>query len=156
MKKFNLSKGFTLIELLVVIAIVGVLAGAVWVAIDPLDKINAANDSKVQSDIGSIATAVETYAASHNGFYPASQADLTTAGDLKATLVKPNSSYADYAVSALPAACTGGTTCTSVRFCAQLRSKKYTNAPAATGWVYGSANGKTCSMATIDCSVNCP
>jgi len=37
MKKAN-SKGFTLIELLIVIAIVAVIAGATFVALDPLTR----------------------------------------------------------------------------------------------------------------------
>ncbi|KKS32522.1 MAG: general secretion pathway protein G [Candidatus Amesbacteria bacterium GW2011_GWA2_42_12] len=63
-------QGFTLIELLVVIAVMAVIAGAVLVLIDPVDKISQANDSKVQADIGQIGTALVAYAASHGGNYP--------------------------------------------------------------------------------------
>jgi len=47
--KINWSKGFTLIELLIVIAVLGVLAGGVIVAINPLAKINAANMVKAET-----------------------------------------------------------------------------------------------------------
>jgi prepilin-type N-terminal cleavage/methylation domain-containing protein len=43
------ERGFTLIELLIVIAILGILAGGVVVAIDPLAKINSANLAKVET-----------------------------------------------------------------------------------------------------------
>ncbi len=63
----SIQKGFTLIELLVVIAIIGILAAVVLVAINPAERINEANDSKVKSDLGQVATAVETCYTSTGG-----------------------------------------------------------------------------------------
>lgn len=62
--------GFTLVELLIVISVMGVLAGGVMVAINPADKINAANDVRVQSDISSVASALQTFFVNNNGLYP--------------------------------------------------------------------------------------
>lgn len=70
-KGFIASAGFTLIELLIVIAILGIIIAAVIAGIDPVDKINAANDAKVQADIGAIGTAHEAYTTQHLGAYAA-------------------------------------------------------------------------------------
>jgi prepilin-type N-terminal cleavage/methylation domain-containing protein len=56
-----IKKGFTLIELLITVAIIGILSAAVLVGINPLQKINQANDAKVKSDVGQVATAVRNY-----------------------------------------------------------------------------------------------
>lgn len=143
MKIFKKSSGFTLIELLVVIAVIGVLAAGVIAAIDPLDKINAANDSRAQSDVGVEASSTEAYATSHSGYYPSSVADLVSSGDLKSALIAPNGYTYTYTSS--PANCTAGTTCTSVVITAPLKSKKFTNTPFQR---YESSTGKTCQVAT--------
>jgi len=54
MKKSN--TGFTLIELLVVIAIIGILAGILFVAINPKAQTDKANDAKIKSTMGQIPT----------------------------------------------------------------------------------------------------
>lgn len=67
----TLSKGFTLIELLVVIAIIGILAAVVLIAINPAERIAEANDSKTKSNIGQVATAVESCYTANAGSYAA-------------------------------------------------------------------------------------
>ncbi|KKS31814.1 hypothetical protein A2380_01865 [candidate division WWE3 bacterium RIFOXYB1_FULL_43_24] len=52
------QKGFTLVELLVVIAIIGILAGALLVAINPQSMIMKSNDAKRLSDIDSLTKAI--------------------------------------------------------------------------------------------------
>lgn len=52
------QKGFTLVELLVVIAIVGILAGALLVAINPQSMIQKSRDAKRLSDIDSLTKAI--------------------------------------------------------------------------------------------------
>lgn len=168
LRKFTLSnsegKGFTLIELLVVIAVLGVLAAGVWVALDPLDKINAANDAKVQSDMGILGQAQETYATTHNGYYARSQADLVDNGDLKAVIAPP----AGYNIPAgnvyfftLPASCTisGTSDCTSVVICSELKSKKNTPPPPYSGyrylWMYSSVSGRACLATFTNTSDPC-
>ncbi len=143
-KKLNIiQKGFTLIELLIVIGIIGVLAGVVLVGIDPVDKINAANDTKVQRDINALANAMESYAATHQGDYTTSQALLVTSGDLKVVLTQP-SGYSGYTV-------TGGTT---GMVAGQLKSKKYINgAPVTLAWVWCSNSGKAGATAN---TATCP
>lgn len=63
------SSGFTLIELLIVIAVIGILAAALLVAIDPIDKIRAGNDTKVVNDVRSIYDAANRY-YTQNGIIP--------------------------------------------------------------------------------------
>lgn len=48
------NKGFTLIELLVVIVIIGIIAGAVLVAINPAQLTAKARDSKRMNDISTV------------------------------------------------------------------------------------------------------
>lgn len=69
------AKGFTLIELLIAITIIGVLAAIGFVAYSSVLK--SGRDSKRQSDLRSIQSALEQY---HNdqGNYPTSLASLTT------------------------------------------------------------------------------
>jgi type IV pilus assembly protein PilA len=89
MKK-TLTQGFTLIELLVVIAIIGILAAVVLVAINPAQRIAEANDSKVKSNIGQVATALEACYTANAGTYASGICDTTahlaTKGFLKQDL----------------------------------------------------------------------
>ena len=55
------SKGFTLIELLVVIAILGILAAVVLVAINPGQRIAAARNARVRSDIANLGNAANIF-----------------------------------------------------------------------------------------------
>lgn len=90
--------GFTLIELLVVIAVLGVLAAGVFVAINPLKRINQANDSRIKTDIGQIAQSLQTYYVI-NQSYPAGIADLVTSGDLKTEPKTPSGTPYSYTPS---------------------------------------------------------
>lgn len=135
-------KGFTLIELLIVIGIIGVLAAVVLVGIDPVDKINAANDSKVQRDINALANAMESYAANSNGTYVTLQSSLVTHGDLKVALTAPGG-YITYGLS-------GGAQAATVY--GQLKSKKYTSANTPT-FVWCSNSGRAGATAS---STTCP
>lgn len=149
--KQTTQKGFTLIELLVVIAILGVLAAGVLVGIDPVDRINSANDSRAQNDVGTSGRASEAYATAHNGFYPAVLADLVANGDLKILPAAPGG-YT-YTVANVPAGCAAGTTCTAFGAISNLKSKKFTStctAPNTPFWRYDSSNGKSCS----ECAAN--
>ncbi len=152
---FKMLKGFTLIELLVVIGILAVLAAGVVALINPQDKLYAANDSKVQSDIGELATGSQAYAATHNGFFPAAAADLVTSGDLGSAPTPPTGYGAAYGFAITPAGCSAGVTCTSVIITGTLKSKKYAGAtPATPVWRWESSTGKTCTVATT--TTACP
>ncbi len=69
MKK--LQKGFTLIEMLVVILIISTLAVTVFVALNPVKRLQDARDAKRWSDADSILTAIHEYVVDNAGALPA-------------------------------------------------------------------------------------
>ena len=158
--KKTISSGFTLIELLIVMAILGVLSIGLVAAINPIEKINSAGDSRAQSDIGVLARATESFATARTGYYPSQISDLTGSNELKYAPVAPNGSYYYYGLPT--ASClsgqsptTGGTSaCTGVLIEYQLRGAKYTN--QCTGgtpvsmWIYASSTGQSC----MKCAAN--
>jgi len=76
-----MAKGFTLVEILIVVVILGILA-----AIVVPQFTNAANDARVgniSTQVSTIESQLELYAAQNGGAYP----DLTTAGQTFADLV---------------------------------------------------------------------
>lgn len=137
------EKGFTLIELLVVIAVLGVLAAAIIAAIDPVEKIRQANDSRVKGDINTIAKALEIYATTHNGAYPPTTDALVAGSDLKAW-PKPPGDYSDYLFGAYPARCTSA--CTSVLIRGAIKSKA---TKPYTYWFYQTLNGRVCGWYSV-------
>lgn len=85
MKKFRFSTGFTLIELLVVIAILGILAGSVLVALDPLEQLARGRDAGRKSSISQLGKALQSY-YTVNQAYPVLagwNTSLTTSGEIK-------------------------------------------------------------------------
>jgi prepilin-type N-terminal cleavage/methylation domain-containing protein len=85
------SKGFTLIELLVVIAVLGVLAGVILIAINPLEQLARGRDAGRKNAIGQLANATQAYYTARNGTYIAESAtwingassSLVSSGELK-------------------------------------------------------------------------
>lgn len=73
-RKNIFSKGFTLIELIVVIAVLGVLAAVVILGLNPVEQIARAKDAQRKTTLGQLARALQAYATSHNGTYPAAGA----------------------------------------------------------------------------------
>lgn len=169
-KLFKSPKAFTLIELLVVIAVLGVLAAGVLIAIDPVDKINSANDAKAQTDVATLANAAEAYAVSNNNFYPGDSitaaaastyagttVELVAAGELKIAPAPPTAAYTytiwSAVVTVTPISTTtciagrGGSiaTCKAVVITSTLNSKKYTGKGFQR---YESSTGKTCQVAS--------
>lgn len=93
------NSGFTLIELLIVIAVIGILAAALLVAIDPIDKIRAGNDTKVVNDVRAIYDAANR-AYTQTSTIPTAanyQTVLTTGtGELKRIPIPPSGYGASY------------------------------------------------------------
>ena len=63
------KKGFTLIELLIVIAIIAIIAGMVFVALNPLQRFKDARDSRRWGDVSSILSAVKINQVDKKGLY---------------------------------------------------------------------------------------
>lgn len=63
------ARGFTLIEILVVIGMIGILAGAVLVAVNPLKQFAQARNAKRVSDVSAILNAISNRIADNNGVF---------------------------------------------------------------------------------------
>ena len=137
LNKFS-SRGFTLIELLIVIAILGILAAGILVAINPVQKINQANDARAKNGIGQIATAVQAYYTT-NQAYPASIAVLVLSNELKTAPVAPTGYTYSYSVNG---------TSTDAQASVTLLAPKVSGTPV---WCWRSATGITAEVATGAC-----
>ena len=78
----HFTKAFTLLEIMLVVTIIALLLGSAIYAFK--DKLGFAQDTRVQADIQSIATALLVYQG-QNGFLP------TTEQGLKALVARPDS-----------------------------------------------------------------
>lgn len=72
------SAGFTLIELLIVVAIMGLLATAVYVAINPTANLIDTRNSRRLSDISAMQSALQAYWLANSYAYPATANIKTT------------------------------------------------------------------------------
>lgn len=75
--KFN--SGFTLIELLIVISMISILSAGLISLIDPIGKIQRANDARRKTDLSQIQRALELY-YDDNGKYPVAAGGLIKDG----------------------------------------------------------------------------
>lgn len=139
--------GFTLIELLVVIAVLAVLAAGVITAINPAKRTKQANDAKIKSDIGQIATGLQAYYTTNIGMYPAPPLTaLETSGDLKKLPAGPGGTCAAYAYSTNPSPCVAGGVCEAQVNC--------TLQDTTTGelWCWKSSSGLAAKVAAGACT----
>lgn len=72
-----MKKGFTLIELLIVIAIIAILAGVVFVALDPLQRFADARDATRWSDVTAVLDAAKVDQVDNGGAYLTEIGNLT-------------------------------------------------------------------------------
>ncbi|MBI2012493.1 type II secretion system protein, partial [Candidatus Curtissbacteria bacterium] len=118
----KLNGGFTLIELLIVVAILGILAAAVFAALNPGKRQRQAKDSQIKSDIGQIATGLQTYfTAPGKGSYPDDLDDIVDSGDLKFLPKPPSGAGTAYNYQPDPVGCDEvNTVCSSAVVSASL------------------------------------
>ncbi len=74
------KKGFTLIELLIVIAIIAILAGVVFVSLDPLKRFQDARDAARWTDTTALLSAVKVDQVDNGGSYLTPNITALTAG----------------------------------------------------------------------------
>ncbi len=61
------KKAFTLVELIIVIAVIAILAGAIFVAIDPARRLHEARNARRSADISTILDGIKKYQADNSG-----------------------------------------------------------------------------------------
>jgi len=86
--------GFSLVELVIVIVIIGVIA---TIAIPRISRgAKGAGEAGLRGDLATLRSAIELYAAEHNGVYPGANADGAggTAGS-EAALISQLTKYSD-------------------------------------------------------------
>lgn len=127
--KIGNNKGFTLVELLVTIAIIGVMMGAVIVAINPAKRLADARDADGKTKVAAVASAMEACYTVKLGSYVNCD---TTANLVTDYLKLMPSGVTFFPMAGTPpvAACTATTCCISYN----LENGGY--------WVYESAYGK--------------
>lgn len=79
------TKGFTLVELLVVIAIVAVLAGALFLVINPAELLKKGRDSKRMSELQELNKALASAMASSSSFTLAVRADSSCSNNSRSS-----------------------------------------------------------------------
>ncbi len=65
----SFGRGFTLIELLIVIAVIAILAGVVFVSLDPLSRFRDARDAARYTDVTAILSAIKVDQVDNRGSY---------------------------------------------------------------------------------------
>lgn len=64
------KSGFTFIELLLSVSIIFVLAIVVFVALDPMDRLQTTRDARRWTDVNSLLTGIHEYIVDHDGEIP--------------------------------------------------------------------------------------
>ncbi|MBU1110909.1 type II secretion system GspH family protein [Patescibacteria group bacterium] len=154
----NNKKGFTLIELLVVIAVLGILSAVVLVAINPAERLRSARDAGAKSDIGQIATALESYYTDTNGTYPltvSTLSSLITGGYLKQVPSVPAGTGSDDAAYQYASFDSAGGDCTGTESCdgaVVWYDLEAAAAGTAVDWCYQTATGTASIVASGTCA----
>jgi len=123
------TSGFTLVELLIVITIIGVLAGTVFAALNPLERTRRAQDARAVSAAKEAVDACERYLSAGGALACPICNDLITAGELKTG----GCTYVGSITCSAAGSCTANTTAT-------IRSAYYTAVTRC--------NGNVCTVPT--------
>lgn len=158
----SLSKGFTLIELLIVIAILGVLAAVVLVAINPGQRIAAARNSRVRSDLASMGSVANIFntdtglnaACVGGGSYPSVLTQATVCGATFLGGTAPVPPSGTYTLEFIPAGCAPNTAtpCTAIAIDGPAYSDGVINAATNDKWCWRSATGTITQTTAAICA----
>jgi prepilin-type N-terminal cleavage/methylation domain-containing protein len=147
--RFLLAKGFTLVELLIVIALIGVLAVAVLAAINPLEQLNRARDTGMESDASQLLAAIDRYYASHEEF-PWVTVDREAGGN---TIINDsaigfiNAQVESIGICGADCADNDGVLLTNLELKSEFRNRKFVTTIAETEMLYiGKEDGASSSV----------
>ncbi len=167
-KYLQLSHGFTLIELLVVIAVLGILGAGLAVVIDPVERLNHAQDMAAENIMREFAQAMEQRLVTSGSYYPVhspggivlfneASANLKNSGHLKIDIESVYDSYRFYYYSwtntnqlSNTNFCLSGQKCTrfvtysTSPFKSKAYEQKYANGAVNVYLIYDSKYGKIC------------
>lgn len=73
-----MRNGFTLIELVMVISIISVIAGTVFIGVDPARRLAAARNASRWADVTTLLEAIKKYQFDHDGVLPSLDTDALT------------------------------------------------------------------------------
>lgn len=89
----NRRCAFSLVELVIVIVIIGIIAA---IAVPRVSRgAKGANDSAVRGDVAALRSAIDLFAAEHNGVFPGKKKADGTAGGAAADFLAHLTSYSD-------------------------------------------------------------
>lgn len=128
MTKGKYTKGFTLVELLVVIAIIAILAGALFLVINPAELMKKGRDSKRMSELNELNKAIAAAMANSSQFTLTARTDSSCSANANArSATGVAGSYIQYTstpasglsvfMPGLPADPSNGTTFTGGTYC---------------------------------------
>ena len=165
---FSFQKGFTLIELLIVIAILGILAVAILVAINPGQRIAAARNSRVRSDLANLGSAANIFNTDTGlstdcvggGSYPSSFNQTVCNAKFPASPISPSGSAYTYkkipGAQAQPAiaACAPNTAipCTAISIEGPAYSDGFISTTTSNMWCWRSATGTITQSTAAICA----
>lgn len=93
------KQAFTLIELLVVIAIIAVLAGVVIVALNPLKRIQQSRDSRRQTDLQNVRSALDIALTDGTVTLTGTPASFTTGNSVADGIAADGTGWVSYTVA---------------------------------------------------------
>jgi len=140
------QKGFTLVELLIVIALIGILAVAILAAINPLEQLNRARDTGMESDASQLLAAIDRYFAVNEEF-PWVKVEPLTYTNNDVALAMIDAQQAVIGICENAACVAGGVLLTTDELKSEFKNRRFMTSTAETGKLYlGKNTGASSSV----------